>query len=71
VIYYYLDDPQAMMKEANGLVLNEFDAKDGKGFATVALRLKNQFQNTNIYTRHFQIDTTGFKGPYEQTTATK
>lgn len=71
VIYYYLDDPQAMMKEANGLVLNDFDAKDGKGFESVALGLKNQFQNANLYTRHFPIDTTQFKGPYEQTTATK
>lgn len=71
VIYYYLDDPQAMMKEANGLVLNDWDARDGKGFESVALRLKNQFQNANIYTRHFPIDTTTYRGPYELTTATK
>jgi hypothetical protein len=71
VIYYYLDDPQAMMKEANGLLLNDFDAKDGKGFESVAMRLKNQFLNANTYTRHFPIDTTQYKGPYEQITATK
>lgn len=71
VIYYYLDDPQAMMKEANGLVLNDYDAKDGKGFESVALRLKNQFLNASMYTRHFPIDTTQYKGPYEQITATK
>ena len=71
VFYHYLDDPQAMMKEANGLVLNDYDAKDGKGFESVALDLKNQFLNANMYTRHFPIDTTQYKGPYEQTTATK
>jgi hypothetical protein len=66
VLYYYLDDPQAMMKEANGLVLNDFDAKDGKGFEQTANWLKNLFQQTNIYTRHFPINTAAFKGPYEK-----
>jgi hypothetical protein len=65
VLYYYLDDPQSMMREANGLALNDFDANDSKGFEQSALRLKNLFQQTNIYTRHFKIDTTQFKGPYE------
>ena len=67
VIYYYLDDPQSMMKEANGLVLNDFDSKDGKGFESVALRLKNQMQMANVTSRHFPIDVTKFKGPYETT----
>ena len=66
VLYYYLDDPQAMMKEANGLELNDFDSKDGKAFEQSALRLKNLFQQANIYTRHFNIDPSAFKGPYEK-----
>jgi hypothetical protein len=66
VMYYYLDDPQSMMREANGLVLNDFDSKDGKGFESVALNLKNQMQNANVFSRHFPVDTTIFKGPYEQ-----
>ena len=66
VLYYYLDDPQLMMKEANGLELNDFDAKDAKGFAQTATWLKNLFQQTNIYTRHFSIDPSTFKGPYEK-----
>jgi hypothetical protein len=66
VLYYYLDDPQAMMKEANGLELNDFDAKDAKGFVQTATWLKNLFQKTNIYTRHFNIDPAKFKGPYEK-----
>jgi hypothetical protein len=65
VLYYYLDDPEMMMKEANGLVLNNFDVRDGKAFEESALRLKNLFQQTNIYTRHFSIDTSTFKGPFE------
>lgn len=70
VLYYYLDDPQAMMKEANGLELNDFDAKDAKGFVQTATWLKKLFQQTNIYTRHFPINTENFKGPYEKTDVT-
>ncbi len=70
VIYYYLDDPQEMMKEANGLELNDFDAKDAKGFVQTATWLKNLFQQTNIYTRHFSIDVSTFKGPYEKNEVT-
>ncbi len=67
VIYYYLDDPQMMMKEASGLALNDFDADDARGFEESALRLKNQFQLFNIYTRHFRVDPNSFKGPFENT----
>jgi hypothetical protein len=67
VIYYYLDDPQMMMKEASGLALNDFDADDARGFEESALRLKNQFQLFNIYTRHFKVDPNSFKGPFENT----
>jgi hypothetical protein len=66
VLYYYLDDPQQMMRQANGLELNDFDAGDAKGFQQTATWLKNIFQQTNIYTRHFYIDTSVFKGPFEK-----
>ncbi len=69
VLYYYLDDPQKMMKEANGLVLNDYDTRDGKAFEESAIRLKNLFQQANIYTRHFSIDTNTFKGPFEKDAA--
>lgn len=65
VLYYYLDDPQSMLKEAKGLVMNDYDANDGRVFENSALRLKNLFQSAKIYTRHFPIDPTTFKGPYE------
>jgi hypothetical protein len=65
VLYYYLDDPELMMKEANGLILNDFHTAVGNSFQETAHRLKNQFQRNNIYTRHFSIDTNSFKGPEE------
>jgi hypothetical protein len=70
VLYYYLDDPQMMMKESQGLILNDYDSRDGKGFEETARWLKNLFETTNIYTRHFSIDVAGFKGPYEKNTVT-
>jgi len=65
VLYYYLDDPQAMLKEANSLILNDYDAKDGRSLANTALYLKNLFMETKLNSRHFAIDTTRFKGPGE------
>lgn len=70
VLYYYLDDPQAMMKEANGLELNDFDPKDAKGFKETATWLKNLFEQNNIYTRHFSVDVDSLKGPGETTDLT-
>lgn len=71
VLYYYLDDPQAMKKEASGLILNDFDARDGRAFEATALYLKNLFTETGFTTRHFAIDTSAFKGPGETTVAVK
>jgi len=66
VLYYYLDNPQAMMKEAQGLRLNDYDSKDARGFENSAILLKNLFEKLNIYTRHFKIDVTSYKGPFEK-----
>ncbi len=66
VLYYYLDDPEQMMQQANGLILNDFHTAVGKSFQETALRLKNQFQQSNIYTRHFNIDPSQFTGPNEK-----
>ncbi len=70
VLYYYLDDPQAMMKEAKGLEMNDYDAKDARGFVQTATWLKNLFEQNNIYTRHFTINPAAFKGPYEKADVT-
>lgn len=68
VIYYYLDDPQSMMKEANGLELNDFDPNDARGFKRTATWLKNLFEQNNIYTRHFPVSPELYKGPGEEGT---
>jgi hypothetical protein len=65
VLYYYLDDPQAMIKEASGLVLNDYDARDGRAFEASALRLKNLFALSKISSRHFAIDISAFRAPGE------
>lgn len=65
VLYFYLDDPQAMQREASALILNAYDAKDGKALESSAAYLKNLFIQTNLTSRHFAIDTTTFKGPGE------
>lgn len=70
VIYYYLDDPMAMMNEAKGLRLNDYDTGDATGFEHSATNLKNVLQINNMNTRHFPIDITKFKGPYERTDVT-
>lgn len=66
VLYYYLDVPQLMMKEAQGLILNDYDSRDGKDFERTAIWLRDLFQTNNIYTRHFSIDPSSFKGPFEK-----
>ncbi|MBC7949379.1 MAG: hypothetical protein H7Y42_15945 [Chitinophagaceae bacterium] len=64
-LYYYLDDPQAMKKEASGLILNDFDASDGRALESSALYLKNLFMETGFNSRHFPINISTFKGPRE------
>jgi len=56
------------MKEANGLELNDFDAGDAKGFKRTATWLKNLFEQNNIYTRHFPVNTDNLHGPMEAAT---
>jgi hypothetical protein len=65
VLYFYLDDPQSMQREASALILNDYDAKDGRALESSAIYLKNLFIQANMNSRHFAIDTTKFKGPGE------
>lgn len=69
-LYYYLDDPQAMMKEASGLILNDFDASDGRSLEQSAIWLKELFMRTQMNSRHFAINIDSFKGPYENAVST-
>jgi hypothetical protein len=54
-----------MKKEASALILNDYDARDGKALESSAMYLKNLFVETKLNSRHFAIDTSTFKGPGE------
>ena len=62
-IYYYLDDPESAMREATELVLNKFDARDGRQMESWANDLKWIFEQNKLYTRHFAINTDQYAGP--------
>jgi hypothetical protein len=62
-IYYYLDDPDAAMREAGELMLNEFDEKDGRRLEAAATELKNTFRQNKYNTRHFPLETEKYAAP--------
>jgi len=51
-IYYYLDQPDKVIKEAEALIANDYDPKDGKRLLEEAISLKNLFSNSGFNTRH-------------------
>lgn len=53
LLYMFLDQPENAMKEADALVANDYDAKDGKKLKEQAQELQALFEKNNIYTRHF------------------
>jgi hypothetical protein len=61
-IYWYLDDPDAGLREANELVMNGFDAKDGKGLETGATNLKLQLRQAKRSSRHFRLNVEDYQG---------
>ncbi len=66
-IYIYLDDPDAAMREATGLVMNDFDARDGRMLENVANDLKWVLQQNKVQTRHFPVNIHEFNGPFKST----
>lgn len=51
-IYYYLDKPEKAREEAEGLIKNDFDEKDGEELAKMANNLIELFNTTKFNTRH-------------------
>lgn len=51
-IYYYLDKPEKAREEAEGLIKNDFDEKDGEDLAKMANNLIELFNTTKFNTRH-------------------
>jgi hypothetical protein len=62
-IYYYLDDADAAMNEANELVMNGYDSKDGRYLEAAAVNLKTLLRQTKFRSRHFRINVDEYKGP--------
>jgi hypothetical protein len=61
-IYWYLDNPDAAMKEANELVINGFDPKDGERLEAGAENLKQQLRSAKRDSRHFRLNIDEYQG---------
>jgi hypothetical protein len=55
--------PELAIKEAEGLIANDFDEKDGKWLKEEAERMIKSFKANNTTTRHFTIDLARAEGP--------
>jgi hypothetical protein len=66
-IYIYLDDPDAAMREATALVMNDFDARDGRMLENAANDLKWLLQQNKVKSRHFPVNIHEFSGPFKST----
>lgn len=53
LLYMLLDEPEKAVKEAQGLITNDYDTKDGVNLKEKAENLIEQFRKNNLYTRHF------------------
>ena len=62
-LYYYLDDPDNQAREASDLILNDYDAWDGRGLEEGAGILKEQLRLNKRNTRHFPLDIASLQGP--------
>jgi hypothetical protein len=52
-LYYYLDQPEKMIEEAKGLILNDYDTRDGRKFMDMANDLRADLDRQKTTTRHF------------------
>jgi len=62
-IYLYLDNPEAAIKEADGLIANDYDTGDGKYLKKQAEDMIASFKRNNTNSRHFRIDLNNAEGP--------
>ena len=54
-LYYLLDRPDQAIEEANGLIKNGYDTKDGERFAEQADQLKKDLVKHKLETRHMAL----------------
>jgi hypothetical protein len=62
-IYYYLDDPDAAMREAGELTMNEYDEKDGRRLEAAATELKVLLKQNKFNSRHFPLEIEKYTAP--------
>jgi len=62
-IYYYLDDADAAMNEANELVMNGYDSKHGQFLEAAANDLKTLLRDSKFKNRHFPLRIEQYEGP--------
>lgn len=62
-LYYYFDQPERAQQEASDLILNDYDARDGRSLESMANYLKNELQINGRTTRYFPMYINSFDGP--------
>ena len=62
-IHYYLDDPDASMRQAGELSMNDYDEKDGKRLELIAFQLKTILRLNKFTGRHFPLQIETFTPP--------
>ncbi len=55
-LYILIDDLDAAQKEAEGLIANDYDAKDGKRFLEEIGKIRKAFEINGVTTRHYFVD---------------
>ncbi len=55
-LYLLIDDLDAAQKEAEGLIVNDYDTKDGKRFLEEIGKIRKLFEVNGVATRHYFMD---------------
>lgn len=54
-LYYIAEMPQEAIKEAEGLILNDYDTSDGTTMIRLVKSMEESFKTAGVKTRHFKI----------------
>ena len=62
-IYFYLDEPEKAIREADALSMNDYDESDGRFLRSAAENLLAVLQKNNATTRHFAVNAETYEPP--------
>lgn len=62
-IYFYLDEPEKAIREADALSMNDYDESDGRSLRGAAQNLMAVLQKNNATTRHFAVNADSYEPP--------